>query len=166
MRHAIAVNASGSAYVAGTTRASDFPATPGAYQATFRGGSDNLASDAFVAKINAAGTAFDYVTYLGGSGNDEGTAIAVDEKGGAWITGRTESANFPTVRAAQPAFGDGLVFSSANAGATWTVAAGGVTHRNVSAVASIRRMRRSSMRPRSGVSSRARTAGTRGAPQQ
>jgi hypothetical protein len=98
--HAIAVDALGSAYVAGTTRASDFPATPGAYQTTFRGGSDNLASDAFVAKINAAGTAFDYVTYLGGSGNDEAFGVAVDASGQAYVAGYTESDDFPTTSGA------------------------------------------------------------------
>ncbi len=80
--------------------ASDFPATPGAYQATFRGGTDNVPSDAFVAKINAAGTAFDYVTYLGGSGNDEAFGVAVDAAGQAYVTGYTESDDFPTTSGA------------------------------------------------------------------
>ena len=52
---AIAVDPTGAAYVVGTTRGLDFPTTPGSYQPTFRGGSGNLASDAFVAKLNAAG---------------------------------------------------------------------------------------------------------------
>jgi hypothetical protein len=111
---AIAVDASGAAYVAGTTRGSDFPATPGAYQATFRGGTDIFPSDAFVAKINAAGTAFDYVTYLGGSGNDEAFGVAVDAAGQAYVTGYTESDDFPTTsgafqRAIGPSRHDGFL---------------------------------------------------------
>jgi hypothetical protein len=94
--HAIAVDASGAAYVVGTTRALDFPTTPGAYQPTFRGGTGNTPSDAFVAKINAAGTAFDYVTYLGGSDNDEAFGVAVDAGGYAYVTGYTESDDFPS----------------------------------------------------------------------
>ncbi len=60
--------------MAGTTKYVDFPVTPGAYDSSFNGGSGPGGSDAFVAKINAAGTDFDYVTYLGGSGNDEASA--------------------------------------------------------------------------------------------
>jgi photosystem II stability/assembly factor-like uncharacterized protein len=92
--NAIAVDSTGAAYVAGTTHYSDFPTTPGAYQTTFAGGA-YPPKDVFVAKINAAGTRFDYVTYLGGSGNDEATGIAVDESGYAFVTGVTYSSDFP-----------------------------------------------------------------------
>src|SRR5206468_5283341 len=85
---------------AGSTGSSDFPVTPGAYQTVFRGGSPNPATDAFVAKINAAGTHFDYVTYLGGSANEEAFGIAVDAGGNAYVTGFTESADFPTTTGA------------------------------------------------------------------
>jgi len=102
----IAVDASGAAYIVGTTRGSDFPTSPGAFQTTFHGGTSNMASDAFVAKINAAGTAFDYVTYLGGSGNDEAFGVAVDAGGHAYATGYTESDDFPTtINAFQGAIG-------------------------------------------------------------
>jgi hypothetical protein len=94
--HAIAVDPSGAAYVVGTTGASDFPTTAGSYQPTFRGGTDNKPSDAFVAKINVAGTAFEYVTYLGGSNNDGAFGVAVDANGYAYVTGYTESDDFPT----------------------------------------------------------------------
>ena len=93
---AIAVDASGSAYVVGTTRGLDFPTTPGSYQPTFRGGSGNFASDAFVAKLNTAGTAFEYVTYLGGRDNDEAFGVAVDAAGQVYVTGYTESDDFPS----------------------------------------------------------------------
>jgi hypothetical protein len=63
----------GSAYVTGFTRSTNFPTTPGAVQTTFRGG-----DDAFVAKLNATGTALLYSTYLGGSGVDLGLGIPVD----------------------------------------------------------------------------------------
>jgi hypothetical protein len=88
---AIAVDSTGAAYVTGTTRYSDFPTTAGAFEPSFHGG-----SDAFAAKINASGTHFDYVTYLGGSGNEEGHGIAVDASGSAYVTGWTESSDFPT----------------------------------------------------------------------
>jgi hypothetical protein len=104
--HAIAVDPSGAAYVVGTTRAPDFPTTAGSYQPTFRGGTGNTPSDAFVAKINAAGTAFEYVTYLGGSDNDEAFGVAIDASGYAYVTGYTESDDFPsTIGAFQSAIG-------------------------------------------------------------
>ena len=97
---AVAVDPGGAAYVAGTTKYVDFPVTPGAYDTSFNGGSGPAGADAFVAKINAAGTHFDYVTYLGGSGNDEASGIAVDAAGHAYVTGYTESADFPTTAGA------------------------------------------------------------------
>ena len=63
----IAVDAAGQAYVTGTTTSLDFPVAGNPLQATFGGG-----ADAFVAKLNPAGTALVYATYLGGSGGDEG----------------------------------------------------------------------------------------------
>ena len=75
----------GNAYVTGvtTTPGSDFPGTAGSLiQSTFGGG-----LDAFVTKLNAAGTALLYSTYLGGSGDDEGNGIAVDQAGNAYVTG-------------------------------------------------------------------------------
>ncbi len=70
----VAVDVSGNAYVAGYTYSMDFPATPGAYDTTFNGGS----SDVFVAKLNGSGAALVYATYLGGSGGDGGYGIEVD----------------------------------------------------------------------------------------
>ncbi len=87
----IAVDGAGNAYVTGYTASTNFPVTPGAYQASNHGG-----DDAFAAKLNAAGAQLVYATYLGGLANDEGTAIAVDSAGNAYITGATDSANFPT----------------------------------------------------------------------
>src|SRR5262249_22058962 len=69
----VAVDSSGNAYVTGYTFGS-FPTTSGTYQTAYGGGS----SDVFVSKLNAAGSALVYSTYLGGSGGDLGSAIAVD----------------------------------------------------------------------------------------
>ncbi|MBF0568335.1 MAG: SBBP repeat-containing protein [Nitrospirae bacterium] len=86
----IAVDSSGNAYVAGQTASTDFPTTTGAYQTTLKG-----STDAFITKLNATGTALVYSTYLGGSGNDSGTGIAVDSSGNAHVTGQTASTDFP-----------------------------------------------------------------------
>jgi hypothetical protein len=94
----IAVDASGNAYVTGVTGSTDFPAQ-NPFQPVF-GGS---AADAFVAKLNAAGTGLLYSTYLGGSANDSGSGIGVDSAGNAYVTGFTVSTNFPTKNPFQPA---------------------------------------------------------------
>ena len=86
----IAVDADGNAYVAGTTSLSGFP-TANPIQATSGGGG----TDAFVTKVNAAGTALVYSTYLGGDGTDVGLAIAIDSEGNAFVTGFTASTNLP-----------------------------------------------------------------------
>lgn len=85
-------------YVTGFTKSTDFPVV-GPFQATHKGPGRN----AFVTKINREGTAIVYSTYLGGSGgNDEGFAIAVDGVGSAYITGETNSTDFPTKNPFQP----------------------------------------------------------------
>ncbi|HLX44891.1 MAG TPA: SBBP repeat-containing protein [Bryobacteraceae bacterium] len=96
----IAVDGSGSAYVAGITNSANFPVTSGAFQTTYGG-----ASDGFVAKINAAGNALAYSTYLGGSGFDQANGIAVDATGNASVAGYTSSVNFVSVNGTQAAFG-------------------------------------------------------------
>jgi len=63
------------------------------------------AIDAFVVKLNPAGTAVMYSTYLGGSGEDQELAIAVDTAGAAYVTGQTCSSDFPTKNGFQPASG-------------------------------------------------------------
>ena len=96
---AIAVDSAGNAYVTGQTQSHDFP-TANALQATFGGGD----SDAFVTKVNAAGSELVYSTYLGGSDFDGGVGIAVDPAGNAYVTGLTGSADFPTADALQANF--------------------------------------------------------------
>ncbi|MBI3666576.1 MAG: SBBP repeat-containing protein [Acidobacteria bacterium] len=96
----IAVDAAGNAYVVGVTSSTNFPTMPGVVQPAFRGGGSLVTGfpngDAFVTKLNPTGTALVYSTYLGGSDDDIGSAIAVDAAGNAYITGETESTDFPT----------------------------------------------------------------------
>jgi len=88
----IAVDAAGHAYVSGITSFGDFPTTPGAFQPAYRGHLDG-----FVSKLNPMGTAPVYSTYLGGSGVDSSTGgVAVDTAGHAYVTGFTDSDDFPT----------------------------------------------------------------------
>jgi hypothetical protein len=87
---------SSSAYVTGHTISPDFPATSGAFDISLY---DDGGQDAFVARLNATGSALDYATYLGGSGGDCGNAIAVDGSSAAYVTGYGSS-GFPTTTAA------------------------------------------------------------------
>ena len=104
----IKVDSAGNAYICGITNSTDFP-TANAIQGTFGGRIDDLvARDGFVTKINAAGTAFVYSTYLGGNKDDWCNKIAVDASGNAYVAGETGSANFPTANAFQATFGGGL----------------------------------------------------------
>jgi hypothetical protein len=86
-----AVDELGNVYLTGWTESSDFPVTAGAFDIT-----PNGLRDVFIAKLNAAGNALDYSTYLGESDTDEGWGIAVDSSGNAYVTGYTGSADFPT----------------------------------------------------------------------
>jgi uncharacterized protein (TIGR03437 family) len=102
----IAVDGGGNAYIAGTTNSTDFPLV-NALQSANRGGTWFYApGDAFVAKLNAAGTALVYSTYLGGSDGDTAAGIAVDGAGSAYVVGTTISKDFPVVNALQPLPGD------------------------------------------------------------
>ncbi|HEV8062257.1 MAG TPA: SBBP repeat-containing protein [Gemmataceae bacterium] len=92
----IAVDSAGEAYVTGNTESTNFPIVNG-YQNSLGGATDI----GFVAKLNAAGTALVYSTYLGGNGITYGFGIAVDSSGDAYVTGQTTSTNFPTVNAIQ-----------------------------------------------------------------
>src|SRR5206468_1364065 len=94
--YGIAVDGAGSAYLTGQTTSSDFPTTAGAFDTSFNGG-----WDAFVTKLDAAGSGLVYSTYLGGSSidqgsNDWGEAIAVDGAGYAFVTGLTAPSDLPT----------------------------------------------------------------------
>src|SRR6185369_5049362 len=94
----IAIDSAGNAYVTGGTESRNFPTTPGAFDTTF--GGVFFFGDAFVTKLNAAGSALVYSTYLGGTGGDDGRAIALDAAGHAYVVGTasagTTSSDFPT----------------------------------------------------------------------
>ncbi len=98
----IAVDTAGNAYVTGQTDSTDFP-TASPVQPALGG-----ERDAFVTKLNAAGNALVYSTYLGGSGEDSGLGIAVDASGNAYVMGQTGSTDFPTASPIQAAHGGGL----------------------------------------------------------
>ncbi|MBE7556123.1 MAG: SBBP repeat-containing protein [Anaerolineales bacterium] len=85
----IAVDSTGSAYVTGYTSSPDFPTTPGAWDTSM------AVADAFVLKLNPAGSGLVYSTFLGGSFAEGGRAVALDSLGSAYITGRTDSPDFP-----------------------------------------------------------------------
>lgn len=104
-------------YVTGITLSDDFPITPAAYDTSFSKYSEDQPDpsdlpsksnktldenkyDIFVSKLNSTGSILVYSTYLGGNGNDYGTYLAVDEEGNAYITGYTESNNYPTTSGA------------------------------------------------------------------
>jgi hypothetical protein len=112
----IAVDAAANAYVTGITGSTDFPTTFGAFQPVYAGG----VTDAFVTKLNPAGSALIYSTYLGGTGlypnraevfpfgfdgQEGGSSIAIDAGGNAYVAGGTTSIDFPTTPGAfQPVF--------------------------------------------------------------
>ena len=101
--YGIAVDSSGNAYVTGDTDSSNFPTTSGAFQ-TALVGTDN----AFVTELDSGGDALVYSTYLGGSSTDYGQGIALDSSGNAYVTGYTDSTNFPvTTGAYQTTYGGG-----------------------------------------------------------
>src|SRR5882724_2874558 len=97
----LAVDTGGNAYVTGFASSTNFPTTTGAFQSALGG-----FADAFVTKLNSLGSGLVYSTYLGGSELDQGRGLAVDPGGNAYVTGFTDSTNFPTTTGAfQTAFG-------------------------------------------------------------
>jgi hypothetical protein len=125
---AIAVDRSGSAYVTGQTTSTALPGIgAGSVQPANAGG-----ADAFVAKLDPAGTAVVYSTFLGGGGFDRGQGVAVDGAGDAYVTGYTSSTSFPGVigSSIQPASGGQLdafvtVIDGAGSGILWSTFLGG-----------------------------------------
>jgi len=119
--HDIAVDASGSVYIAGFSQGADFPTTPGAFD------TDNSYTDAFITKFNSSGSRLVYSTFLGGSSSDSGYDLEVGSDGTVYVTGDTTSTDFPLGGTpAQPSFqgvqdvfvtrlntsGSGLLFST------------------------------------------------------
>ncbi|MCB0153152.1 MAG: SBBP repeat-containing protein, partial [Anaerolineae bacterium] len=87
----IEVNALGEVYVVGGSEAADLPTTPGAVEETYQGN-----RDAFIIKLNAAGTNVLFATYIGGGGRDDGFEVELDGSDNIYLAGRTNSTDFPT----------------------------------------------------------------------
>jgi hypothetical protein len=105
----IAVDAIGNVYLTGRTSSPDFPTTEDAFQPTCSRSSDSCSEDAFVTKLNPAGSEVIYSTYLGSIASDVGLGVAVDTLGNAYVTGATKAPDFPTENPLQPTFGSEFV---------------------------------------------------------
>jgi uncharacterized protein (TIGR03437 family) len=92
----IAVDSAGAAYVSGWTWSPNFPVVN-----SFQSGPAGGGGDVFITKLPASGSPIAYSTYVGGSGDDIGTGIAVDSRGAVYVTGGTTSTVFPTMRPVQ-----------------------------------------------------------------
>ena len=88
---AMALDASANIYLTGDTQSSNFPVTPNAFQSTNHGGP----GDAFVTKLAPGAAALVYSTLLGGTGTDQASALALDSSGAVYVTGLTQSSDFP-----------------------------------------------------------------------
>jgi photosystem II stability/assembly factor-like uncharacterized protein len=120
---ALALDGAGNLYVAGETASRDFPVTAEALQPTYHSGSQP--GDAFLLKLNPAGTALVYSTFLGGSGIDAARGIAVNADGEAYVTGDTSSTDFPvTFEPLQQHNASNNFYKSTDGGTSWS--AGGV----------------------------------------
>lgn len=115
----IAVDSAGDAIVTGSTQSSDFPVTAAAAQIAFGGGQCPVpgfgeipqplpCSDVFVTKFDPTGSRLIYSTYLGGSGTDSASAIAIDVAGDTYVTGSTNSTNYPVTPGAYQRGSNGI----------------------------------------------------------
>ncbi len=122
---AVKVDGAGNAYVGGSTRSSGFPTTPGAFDTTHGGGAFDERFDLFQTKLNPAGSALIYSTFIGGSHNEFGSDFDIDGGGNAYIVGGSQSVDFPGSFALKlnPA-GSALVYSRSVAGAGAIAAVG------------------------------------------
>ena len=91
IRDSIDTDGTGRAYVVGSTYSTDFPTWANAFDPSYNGG-----GDAYLARFNATGSALEYVTFLGGNNEDSGFAAAVGGGSRVFLTGRTQSSDFPT----------------------------------------------------------------------
>lgn len=100
----LTTDSTGAVYATGTTSSSDFPLTANAWQSGYGGPvstevAERVVGDAFLVKLNPAGSSLQYSTYVGGSSDDAGLAIAVDPSGNVYLTGSTVSTDFPAITA-------------------------------------------------------------------
>jgi uncharacterized protein (TIGR03437 family) len=135
---AIAVDKSSNVYLTGMTGSSDFPIVNAVQPKP--GSSDGLGFDAFAMKITPDNGGIAWSTYLGGSGNDFGLAIAIGSDGSAYIGGETDSTNFPLTAPTQSTLGgliDGFVvkLNPAGSAVTYSTYAGGSGYDSIAALA-------------------------------
>lgn len=118
----VAVDAQGNMFLVGETFSPDFPAPSGGVRSSL--------GDVFIAKLNSAGNALLYVTYLGGNAHDLGNSVAVDAAGAAYVAGATFSWDFPTANALQATHhgqSDGFIAKlDANGGVVYSTLLGGM----------------------------------------
>lgn len=107
---AIRVDSEGNTYVVGMTGSPDFPVTAGAIGVPV---GDSIALNAFVTKIDPTGSAILYSRTIGGSNTDEALAAAIDNAGAIYITGVTQSSDFPVLSPFQAGYGDGDILARA-----------------------------------------------------
>ena len=103
----IAIDSTGAAFIAGSTQSSGFPTVAGSFDTTYTN-----QNDVFVSKLNAAGSALIYSTFLGDSLTDSATGIAIDSAGNAFVTGQTTSPDFPVTVGAYNETHNGAIFDS------------------------------------------------------
>src|SRR4051795_1079341 len=130
----ISVDPGGNAYLLGFSSSTDFPTTAGAFDTTTNGGFDTT-----LTKLNAAGSALVYSTYLGGSDGDGASGLTVDGAGSAYVTGGTPSANFPTTAGAYDrtlADSDGYVtkFNPAGSALVYSTFIGGSSSDSITSI--------------------------------
>lgn len=114
------VDDDGNIYLSGVTNSPNFPITSAAFQKT-----KSTASDGFITKINAAGTALVYSTFLGGDAPDSISDVAVDSNGNAYLAGTTSSTNLPATGFQVTRKGNSI-YKSTNQAASWTGAGAGI----------------------------------------
>ncbi len=102
----IALDSGGNIYLTGVTTSTNFPVTTNAVSTNLNSAAyfGHYTNDAFVVKLDSTGARLLFSTYLGGSGADVGSAISVDGSGNVYVTGETQSSDFPT-NGVSPPFG-------------------------------------------------------------
>lgn len=133
--NAIAVDASGNAYIAGVVSSTDFPVSSGAFQSSSAG-----SRDIFVTKLNATGVTWVYSTYIGWSGFDWASSIAIDASSNAYVAGHTSSVSFADIGGVQSEFGgiyDGFVvkLNAAGEDLSFSTVYGGTLADQINAIA-------------------------------